>query len=65
MARGEKCVYNSYPLQKMTVAFEFLCGHFVLRRPWNWLLHDYNLFAGRVWVVLMWLTMALSLFYRL
>jgi hypothetical protein len=50
----------------MTVAFEFLFGHYVAKRPWRDLLHDYNLFAGRVWlVVLVWVTIAPYLFYQL
>ena len=50
----------------MTVAFEFLFGRYVVKRPWRDLLHDYNLFAGRVWlVVLVWVTLAPYLFYRL
>jgi hypothetical protein len=50
----------------MTVAFEFLFGHYVVKRPWHDLLHDYNLFAGRVWlVVLVWVSIAPYVFYRL
>jgi hypothetical protein len=50
----------------MTVAFEFLFGHYVAKRSWSDLLHDYNLFAGRVWlVVLVWVTTAPYLFYWL
>jgi len=49
-----------------TVAFEFLFGHFVAGHPWGRLFHDYNLFAGRVWVlVLIWIALAPYLFYRL
>ncbi len=33
----------------MTVAFEFLFGHYVAGHSWSRLLQDYNLFAGRVW----------------
>ena len=34
--------------------------------PWSRLLHDYNVFAGRVWVViLMWITIAPYVFYRM
>ena len=29
----------------MTVAFEFLFGHYVAKRPWRELLRDYNIFA--------------------
>ena len=50
----------------MTVAFEFLFGHYVVRRPWSALLHDYNIFASRLWlVVLVWVTIAPYLFYWL
>lgn len=50
----------------LTVAFEFLFFHYVMGHPWNRLLHDYNVFAGRVWVViLMWITVASSVFYRM
>jgi hypothetical protein len=50
----------------MTVAFEFLFGHYVAGHPWDWLLLDYNLFAGRVWlIVLVWVTVAPYLFFRL
>jgi hypothetical protein len=49
----------------MTVAFEFLFGHYVAKRPWRDLFLDYNLFAGRVWlVVLAWVTLAPYLFYQ-
>jgi hypothetical protein len=50
----------------LTVAFEFLFGHYVVGHPWSRLFHDYNLFAGRVWiVVLIWLTLAPYIFFRL
>ena len=49
----------------MTVAFEFLFGHYVAKRPWRDLFLDYNLFAGRVWlVVLVWVTIAPYVFYQ-
>jgi len=37
----------------MTVAFEFLAGHYVFRSAWTTLLADYDLFAGRVWVLVL------------
>jgi len=50
----------------MTVAFEFLFGHYMAKRSRSELLHDYNLFAGCVWlVVLVWVTIAPYVFYRL
>jgi hypothetical protein len=50
----------------LTVAFEFLFGHFVMGNPWESLFHDYNLIAGRVWViVLIWIAAAPSIFFRM
>ena len=50
----------------MTVVFEFLFGHYVAKRSWRELLHDYNIVAGRVWlVVLLWITIAPYVFYQL
>ncbi len=49
----------------MTVLFEFVFGHFVMGHTWAKLLHDYNLFEGRLWiVVLIWVTIAPYVFYR-
>jgi hypothetical protein len=50
----------------LTVAFEFLFGHYVAGHSWRALLNDYDLLAGRLWVlVLAWLALAPYLFYRL
>ena len=50
----------------LTVAFEFLFGHYVMKHPWSRLLHDYNIFEGRLWVLVpVWITIAPYLFYRL
>jgi hypothetical protein len=50
----------------MTIAFEFLFGHFVAGHTWERLLHDYNLLAGRVWpLVLVWVAVAPYLFFRM
>jgi hypothetical protein len=50
----------------MTIAFEFLFGHFMAGQPWSKLLHDYNLLEGRVWLlVLIWVTIAPYVFYKL
>lgn len=37
----------------LTVAFEFLAGHYVFRNPWSKLLADYNLLQGRIWVLVL------------
>ncbi len=43
----------------LTISFEFLFGHYVMGHPWDRLLHDYNLFEGRLWVVVLaWITVA-------
>lgn len=34
----------------LTVAFEFLAGHYLFGHTWERLLADYNLFCGRIWV---------------
>jgi hypothetical protein len=48
----------------LTVAFEFLFGHYVMGNAWERLFHDYNLRAGRVWVlVLIWITIAPYVFF--
>jgi hypothetical protein len=49
----------------MTICFEFGFFHFVVGHPWSKLLHDYDIFDGRVWVlVLIWTGVAPRLFYR-
>lgn len=35
----------------LTVAFEFGFGRFIMGHAWGRLLHDYDLSAGRVWVL--------------
>lgn len=49
----------------MTVVFEFIFGHYIMKHPWSKLLHDYNLLEGRVWLlVLIWTAIGPYLFYR-
>ena len=33
----------------LTIAFEFLAGHFVFGVPWETIIADYNVMNGRVW----------------
>lgn len=50
----------------LTVTFEFLFGHYVMHHPWSKLLHDYNILEGRLWLlVLLWITIAPYVFYKL
>jgi hypothetical protein len=37
----------------MTIAFEFLAGHYLFRVPWNAIAADYNVFKGRIWVLVL------------
>lgn len=67
---------RSYPIGAMwatgfywlmlTVAFEFLFGHYVAKHSWERLLADYNLMQGRLWVLVLLATLlAPVLCYRL
>ena len=48
----------------LTVAFEFFMGLVLAGRPLAVVLQDYNLLAGRVWVLfLLWILLAPWLFY--
>jgi hypothetical protein len=50
----------------LTIAFEFLFGHYVAGHSWERLLYDYNLLAGRLWLIfLIWIATAPYLFYHL
>jgi len=49
----------------LTVAFEFIFFHFVGDRSWSELFANYNIFAGRVWVlVLLWIAVAPYVFFH-
>lgn len=50
----------------MTIIFEFIFGHYVMGHAWEKLLHDYNFFEGRLWVVvLLWVTLSPLIFYNI
>jgi len=50
----------------LTLLFEFGFGHFVAGHPWSRLFHDYNVAAGRVWVLVpLWTALAPWVFFRL
>ena len=49
----------------LTIVFEFLFGHYVAGHSWSKLFEDYNIIAGRVWIlVLIWVTLAPYVFYH-
>ena len=35
----------------LTLAFEFLAGHYLFGNSWEHLLAEYNVLAGRIWIV--------------
>lgn len=37
----------------LTIAFEFLFGHYVMHHTWSKLLQDYNVERGRLWVLVL------------
>ena len=37
----------------LTVAFEFLAGHYLFGTPWEKLLADYDVRGGRVWILVL------------
>lgn len=45
----------------LTLAFEFLAGHFLFGRSWPVLLADYNVLAGRLWPLVLVTTLATPL----
>ena len=37
----------------LTLAFEFLAGHYLFHNPWSRLLEDYNVLRGRIWILVL------------
>ena len=50
----------------LTIAFEFLGGHFLFGAAWSKLLADYNLTHGRIWILVLIVTaMTPTIVFRL
>jgi hypothetical protein len=47
-----------------TIAFEFLFGHYVMGHSWDSLWADYNIFQGRVWPLVLLVTLVGPLLAR-
>jgi hypothetical protein len=45
----------------LTLGFEFLVGHYVFGNPWSVLLADYDVSRGRIWIVVLVLTLVAPL----
>jgi hypothetical protein len=41
----------------LTVLFEFGAGHFLFQQPWERLIADYNLARGRIWILVLIVTL--------
>lgn len=41
----------------LTLAFEFLAGHFLFHQPWVSLLADYDMRRGRIWIAVLIVTL--------
>ena len=41
----------------LTLGFEFLGGHFLFGTPWSQLLADYNVIEGRLWILVLAMTL--------
>ncbi|MBU7033408.1 MAG: hypothetical protein HXS53_12825 [Theionarchaea archaeon] len=37
----------------LTIMFEFGFGHYIMGHPWSRLLNDYDLFQGRLWMLVL------------
>ena len=41
----------------LTLAFEFLAGHYLFGVPWSRIIGDYNILQGRIWVLVLIVTL--------
>lgn len=49
----------------LTILFEFGFGHYVMKHPWEKLVHDYRIDRGRLWVlVLFWILLVPQVVYH-
>ena len=61
---GQEAVLIGMLWMGFTVAFEFLFFHYIGGHSWSELLGNYNIFKGRVWVVVLaWVAIAPYLFF--
>lgn len=62
---GQEAIFTGLFWMALTIAFEFLFFHFAGGHSWAQLLDNYNIFKGRVWVVVLaWVAVAPYIFYR-
>lgn len=62
---GKQAIYIGLLWLLLTLLFEFGFGYY-RGNSWQNMLHDYDILAGRIWVlILVWIAIAPYLFYRL
>lgn len=50
----------------LTILFEFVFGHFIMGHSWSKLFADYNIFEGRLWImVLLWTFIGPYVFFKI
>lgn len=37
----------------LTLAFEFIAGHYLFGKPWSELTQDYDVLSGRIWILVL------------
>lgn len=64
-ATGKQAIYIGIGWLILTIVFEFGLGLF-RGNSWQIMLSDYNIFKGRIWILIpIWTTIAPYIFYRL
>ncbi|MGB2845851.1 MAG: hypothetical protein WBC02_13440 [Candidatus Aminicenantaceae bacterium] len=63
---AEQAIIIGFIWLGLTIVFEFIFGHYVMKHPWSKLFHDYNILEGRMWIlILIWITIAPYVFFKL
>ena len=66
VASGSEAVRIGLIWLFLTIAFEFVFGHYVMGHPWQKLFYDYNIPEGQLWIiVLFWIALSPFALYRL
>jgi hypothetical protein len=49
----------------MTIAFEFTAGHYLFGNSWENLLADYNIFKGRLWILVLLTELLAPIYFKM
>ncbi|SMF01343.1 hypothetical protein [Desulfovibrio gilichinskyi] len=50
---SEEALLIGFMWLTMTIAFEFIFGHFIMNNSWVKLFSDYNIFKGKIWILVL------------